>query len=129
MRYFEARKARIEIVPMIDIMLFLLVFFVMLTLRMIPTSGHVTRLPTSATAATIAPPKLLVEVDAQGQWRADANPVSPSQLTALVRSRDPSHLTVTVAGAQDVSLQQLMHVIDAVRSGGASQVSLAAASR
>lgn len=129
MRYFETRKARIEIIPMIDIMLFLLVFFVMLTLRMIPTSGHVTRLPTSATAAAIAPPKLLVEVDVQGQWRADAQPVSPSQLTALVRSRDPSRLAVTVAGAREVSLQQLMNVIDAVRSGGATQVSLAAASR
>ena len=49
-KYFEADKARIEVIPMIDIMLFLLVFFAMLTLRMIPTSGHVSKLPTSATA-------------------------------------------------------------------------------
>jgi biopolymer transport protein ExbD len=28
MRYFEARKARVEIIPMIDVMLFLLVFFI-----------------------------------------------------------------------------------------------------
>ena len=40
MRYFETRKARIEIIPMIDIMLFLLVFFAMLTLRMIPATGQ-----------------------------------------------------------------------------------------
>ncbi|MDA8114755.1 MAG: biopolymer transporter ExbD, partial [Acidithiobacillus sp.] len=46
MRYFEARKGRIEIIPMIDIMLFLLVFFIMITLRMIPASGISTRLPT-----------------------------------------------------------------------------------
>ena len=44
MRYLEAKKARIEIIPMIDIMLFLLVFFVMIALKMIPTSGHVTKL-------------------------------------------------------------------------------------
>jgi len=31
MKYFEARKARIEIIPMIDIMFFLLVFFIMIT--------------------------------------------------------------------------------------------------
>ena len=37
MRYFQTRSARIEIIPMIDIMLFLLVFFAMMTLRMIPT--------------------------------------------------------------------------------------------
>ena len=62
MRYLETRKARIEIIPMIDIMLFLLVFFAMLTLRMIPTSGQVTKLPTSSTATAIPPPKLLVEI-------------------------------------------------------------------
>ena len=45
MRYFETKKARIEIIPMIDIMLFLLVFFAMMTLKMIPTSGHLTKLP------------------------------------------------------------------------------------
>jgi len=30
-RYFEQRKGRVEIIPMIDIMLFLLVFFIMIT--------------------------------------------------------------------------------------------------
>ena len=50
MRYFETRKARIEIIPMIDIMLFLLVFFAMMTLKMIPTSGHLSKLPASAEA-------------------------------------------------------------------------------
>lgn len=30
-RYFEARKGRIKIISMIDIMLFLLVFFIMIT--------------------------------------------------------------------------------------------------
>ena len=66
MRYLETKQARIEIIPMIDIMLFLLVFFAMLTLRMIPTTGHVTKLPTSSTAVTIPPPKLLVEISADG---------------------------------------------------------------
>ena len=71
MRYFETRKARIEIIPMIDIMLFLLVFFAMLTLRMIPTSGQVTKLPTSSTAVTIPPPKLLVEITADGSLQVE----------------------------------------------------------
>ena len=53
MRYFEARKGRIEIIPMIDIMLFLLVFFIMITLRMIPASGISTRLPTSSSAQVL----------------------------------------------------------------------------
>ena len=47
------KRARIEIIPMIDIMLFLLVFFVMLTLKMIPTTGHTTKLPVSSTAESL----------------------------------------------------------------------------
>ncbi len=45
MRYFEHRKARIEIIPMIDVMLFLLVFFIIVTLNMIPDAGVNLQLP------------------------------------------------------------------------------------
>ena len=126
MRYFETRKARIEIIPMIDIMLFLLVFFAMMTLRMIPTSGHLSKLPTSSTATRIPAPRLLVEVRDDGQLTVAGQALSPAQLTALVRSRNPAELAVTIAGGQAVTLQQLMAVIDAVRLGGAAQIGLAA---
>jgi biopolymer transport protein ExbD len=126
MRYFEVRRARIEIIPMIDIMLFLLVFFAMLTLRMIPSSGQVSKLPTSSTAQAMPTPKLVIEVRTGGQFVVDAKPVNASQITELVRSREPSKLVVTIAGSQDVSLQDVMTVIDAVKLGGATQVGLAA---
>ena len=128
MRYFETRKARIEIIPMIDIMLFLLVFFAMMTLRMIPTSGHVSKLPTSSTATKIPPPKLLIEVHDDGVMFVDGRSLSSAEVSALVRSRDASHLSVTIAGGDHVTLQQLMGAIDAVRLGGASQIGLAARS-
>ncbi len=126
MRYFETRKARIEIIPMIDIMLFLLVFFAMLTLRMIPTTGHVSKLPGSTTASALPPPKLLVEIHSGGELFAEGKTVTAAQISDLVRSRDAAKLTVTVAGSEDASLQQVMTVIDAVRSGGATQIGLAA---
>lgn len=125
MRYLETRKARIEIIPMIDIMLFLLVFFAMLTLRMIPTSGHVTKLPTSSTAVTMPPPKLLVEIAADGTLLVENRPLTPAELTALLRQRDSSKTAVTIAGNQTASLQQVMEVIDAIRNGGATEIGLA----
>ena len=126
MRYFETRKARIEIIPMIDIMLFLLVFFAMLTLRMIPTSGQVTRLPTSSTAVTIPPPKLLVEITADGSLQVENRTLTPAQLTGLLLQRGSSKTAVTIAGNQTATLQQVMGVIDAIRAGGASEIRLAA---
>lgn len=126
MRYFEVRKARIEIIPMIDIMLFLLVFFAMLTLRMIPTTGHVSKLPVSSTAAQIPSPKLLITLEAGGGMWVDGRALTIEELIALVKGRDPAKLAVTIAGNDDVPMQQLMAVIDAVRTAGAAQVGLAA---
>jgi biopolymer transport protein ExbD len=125
MRYLETKKSRIEIIPMIDIMLFLLVFFAMLTLRMIPSSGHVTKLPTSSTAATIPPPKLLVEIETDGNLLVENNQMTATQLSDLLRKRDGGKTAVTIAGSESVSMQQLMNVIDAVRNGGASEIALA----
>ena len=125
MRYLETKKARIEIIPMIDIMLFLLVFFAMLTLRMIPTSGHVTKLPTSSTATTVPPPKLLVEISADGSLLVEKQVLTPQQLTSLLLQRGSAKTAVTIAGNDTASLQQVMSVIDAIKAGGASEISLA----
>ena len=125
MRYLETRKARIEIIPMIDIMLFLLVFFAMLTLRMIPSSGHVTKLPTSSTAVAIPHPKLLVEINKDGSLQVENRTINTVQLTELLHQRDSSKTAVTVAGSDNATLQQVMSVIDAIQSGGATDVGLA----
>jgi biopolymer transport protein ExbD len=126
MRYFETRKARIEIIPMIDIMLFLLVFFAMMTLRMIPASGQLSKLPTSSSAASIPAPKLLIEIQQGGTLVADGTPRTLEQLKGLIQSKDTATLSVTIAGAEDTYLQRVMDVIDVVRHSGVTQVGLAA---
>ncbi len=111
---------------MIDIMLFLLVFFVMFTLRMIPSSGHLTKLPTSSTAVTIPPPKLLVEIQTDGNLLVDNRTMTPAQLTAMLLTRDNSKTAITIAGNKTVSLQQVMTTIDAIKAGGGTEIGLAA---
>ncbi|WP_211462375.1 ExbD/TolR family protein [Collimonas silvisoli] len=125
MRYLETKKARIEIIPMIDIMLFLLVFFAMLTLRMIPASGHLTKLPTSSTAVSIPAPKLLVEIQQDGTLLVEGQQLTPAQLTEKLRKQDSSKTAVTIAGNQSASLQQVMAAIDAIKKGGVTELGLA----
>jgi biopolymer transport protein ExbD len=126
MRYFETRKARIEIIPMIDIMLFLLVFFAMLTLRMIPSSGQLSKLPTSSTTSTLPAPKLLIEIQANGQLMAEGSSRTQDEIRALIQRKDASKLAVTIAGGEDTSMQRVMDVIDVVKTSGVTQVGLAA---
>lgn len=125
MKYFEVRKARIEIIPMIDIMFFLLVFFIMITLHMIPSSGVASSLAKSSTATQLELPKLLVSVDAAGNIGVEGNTVTAPQLTAMLEQKGP-HTVVTIAGAKDTSLQHLMAVMDACRAAGVTQIGLAA---
>ena len=61
-----------------------------------------------------------------GTATVEGHAISAESLTALVRSRNPARLAVTIAGADDASLQHLMLVIDAIRTGGATQIGLAA---
>jgi biopolymer transport protein ExbD len=74
----------------------------------------------------MAPPKLLIEIRSGGQMFVDGLVADSARITDLVRSRDPSRLAVTIAGSEDASLQQVMTAIDAVRTGGATQIGLAA---
>lgn len=126
MRYFEIRKARIEIVPMIDIMFFLLIFFVMITLRMIPASGIASQLPHSGTAEQMPHPDVIVTVEPDGRVLMDDRPVALDALTQRLAAGDAAKTAVTVAGAASASVQQLMAVIDACRTAGVTQIDLAA---
>ena len=126
MRYFETRKARIEIIPMIDIMLFLLVFFAMLTLRMIPSSGQLSKLPGSSTASALPAPKLMIEIQGSGLLVAEGSSRTLDEIRSMIEHKDPSKLTVTIAGGEDTSMQRVMDVIDVVKTSGVTQVGLAA---
>lgn len=125
MRYLKERRARIEIIPMIDIMLFLLVFFVMLLLKMIPATGHVTKLPNSTTAEAVPVPKLLVEIADDGTLHVEHALVTPAQLTDRLRALGPK-TAVTIVGDQGVALQKVMGVLDAVKTAGVTQIAIAA---
>ena len=125
-KYFEVKKARIEIIPMIDIMFFLLVFFIMMSLHMIPSTGVASNLAKSSTATPLQQPKVVVSVDAEGHIGVDEHVMTPAQLTDLLKKGNPAQTIVTIAGMKQTSMQQLMDVMDACRAAGVTQIGLAA---
>ncbi|TWB87249.1 outer membrane transport energization protein ExbD [Bradyrhizobium macuxiense] len=127
MRYLEMRKARIEIIPMIDIMLFLLVFFIMITLRMIPATGIASQLPQSSTTQDLPHPKIVVTLFTDGSIETDGQKLSIDELAAkLANEPDREKAAVTIAGAGTATLQNVLAVMDACRKAGIVQVGLAA---
>jgi len=65
---FHTEEARIEIIPMIDIMMFLLVFFIMITLEMITNTGIQQELPGNAIPSELQTvTKLVVGMSPEGR--------------------------------------------------------------
>lgn len=124
MRYLQRRKARIEIVPMIDIMFFLLVFFIMVTLDMIPASGIESRLPAAATAQRLESPQVVVSMDAAGLIQVDRHAITLEQLGALLRERG-NETRVVIAGAEQAALGDLVAVMDVCRAAGVTRIGIA----
>jgi biopolymer transport protein ExbD len=126
-RYFDAQKARVEVIPMIDIMMFLLVFFVIVTLKMIAGTGVAMELPGSTTTQELKTSTITVGVTKSGETVIDGKTVTAGELRDKLRAlKKDKPIDVVLAGDKDASLQTLLGVMDSVRSAGITSVGLAA---
>ncbi|MDE8343550.1 MAG: biopolymer transporter ExbD [Acidocella sp.] len=127
MRYFEQKKARIEIIPMIDVMLFLLVFFIIVTLQMIPDAGVNLQLPVSSQTDPLPHPKFTVNVMPDGTIKVKDQVMTTDQLTAMFQADgDPTKTELTIATDKTSQFQNFMTVIDAARKAGVTDIGIAA---
>jgi biopolymer transport protein ExbD len=125
--YFDAQKPRVEVIPMIDIMMFLLVFFVIVAVKMIAGTGVAMELPGSATTQQLKSATITVGVTKDGETVIDGKRVGPDELKAKLRElKQRKPVDVVLAGDKDASLQTLLGVMDSVRSAGITSVGLAA---
>lgn len=123
------KKARIEIIPMIDVMMFLLVFFVLISLHVIPALGLKTQLPGSTHSASIEPShRVVVTLAADGRMMMDGREVSLAALPAGIASLQQQHVPVAVVinGDRGVDMQRLIDVMDVVKNTGISNIAIAA---
>jgi len=127
MRYFETRRARIEIIPMIDVMLFLLVFFIIVTLQMIPDAGVSLQLPVSTQTDQLPHPKFTVNVLPDGTIQVKGQNVTDSELTAMLEADGDSAKTeLTIATDKTTAFQKFMNVIDDARKAGITDIGISA---
>jgi biopolymer transport protein ExbD len=125
--YFDASRPRVEVIPMIDIMMFLLVFFVVISLKMIAGTGIDMELPGSATTQDLKPSTITVGVAKGGATVVDGKTLTADALKErLIALKKTQLIEVVLAGDKDVSLQTLIAVMDTVRAAGITTVGIAA---
>src|SRR5204863_8356793 len=83
----ELKKARIEIIPMIDTIFFLLVFFMMTSLAMVQMESHKVNLPESSGAMKKPELKIVVSISKEGDLYLAKDLVTEPQLLQGLTSR------------------------------------------
>jgi len=122
-------KARIEIIPMIDVMMFLLAFFVLISINVIPALGVKTHLPSSSQAQDLKAVKnAIVTLAKSGGVQLDGEAVDMAALSARIKAaaRPTDKINVIVNGDAGVEMQRLIDVMDALKQGGLDSISIAA---
>ena len=126
------KKARIEIIPLIDIMFFLLASFMLASLSMIRLQSVKMDLPTATTASKKLQPGILnISIDKAGVISIDKVSMTPIEITYVLSNKFRANTNVPVYISADT---EALHgtvngVLDLVRRAGIQKVSFAIAAR
>ena len=125
------KKSRIEIIPMIDVMMFLLVFFVLISINVIPALGLKVKLPQSSSAQDHRPPvRVILGIPASGSFTIDGESVQDlASVTRTLQQRkqgSANGIAVIVQGDEAAPLQKLVEVMDALKSAGMEAMTISA---
>jgi len=119
------QEARIEIIPLIDIMFFLLAAFMLVSLSMVNLKSVKVNLPTATTATPDAKKDFVnISVDKAGLAFLDQKPVGNNELVQMLTAAQKTNasLRVFISGDQDARHGDVIRVLDLVRATGSEKV-------
>lgn len=119
------RQSRIVIIPLIDIMFFLLASFMMVSLQMDKTHNIQVNLPSSSEARHDFKPDLLnIAIDKSGNAWLERTQITLPQLSLVLsnRFRNNTNLPVFISGDRDTLHGDMASVYEAVRDAGVQKI-------
>jgi biopolymer transport protein ExbD len=122
-----AKRARIEIVPLIDIIFFLLATFVMVSMSMIKNQGISVNLPVAASSsAQDRKDYSAITVTAAGEYYFNKEPATLEQVIERLKAvkAAESDPRVFINGDEKAELGKAIAVLDEVRKLGISKVAI-----
>jgi biopolymer transport protein ExbD len=122
------KRGRLEIIPLIDIMFFLLASFMMVSLQMQKVRTLKASLPTATLATSTAKPDMIkLKVNRDGQVTMDDTVMTISQLSNVLsnRHRANTNVPVYVSGSRDATHGEMVYVLDLVKRAGIDRVAFA----
>jgi biopolymer transport protein ExbD len=120
------KKARIEIIPLIDVMFFLLASFMMVSLSQVHMKGIKVNLPTGASGETQSKRDYIsVSVDMNGNFFFDKEEVSREEMQSRLQKVHQSspEAKVFVRGDRDTVHGNIVQLLDMLRAAGFYKIS------
>ena len=127
LRAFQPKRARIEIIPMIDTIFFLLVFFMIASLAMTTQKGMPVNLP-KASAATERPVvKVVLTLASSGVYYIDKTPIDfrGIRTTLAGRLKDNPSAVVVINCDKSQSWERGIQLADEAKRAGAKFLTIA----
>jgi biopolymer transport protein ExbD len=121
----QPRRSRIVIIPLIDIMFFLLASFMMISLQMSRTENIPVNLPPSTQAQhDFRPDMINIAVDPAGAIWLEKKRMNLPELGIVLsnRFRLDTNVPVYISGDRDTLHGAMVEVLEAVRSAGVQKV-------
>ncbi|HEU5079663.1 MAG TPA: biopolymer transporter ExbD [Opitutaceae bacterium] len=119
------KKARIEIIPLIDVVFFLLATFVLFTLSLNKSGGLSVILPQSSTAEERDPNgAVTISVTQEGTLAWDKEPISLDEFITRLQTykQVEANPRVLINGDENALFAQARYVFDEVRKAGIQKV-------
>lgn len=115
----------INMTPMVDVMLVLLIIFMLVT-QAVDSASVPVKLPKAANAATSAPSAVLVSLDASGTMRVDGRASDRPGLRQFLshRAKRDTALQVVLAADERLAYAKVVQVLDDIRGAGVSRYAL-----
>jgi biopolymer transport protein ExbD len=121
------KHARIEIIPLIDIIFFLLATFVMVSMSMIKNQGISVNLPIAASSGPQERKDYsAISVTAAGEYYFDKDPVTLEQVIERLKALKETEADprVFINGDEKAEFGKAIAVLDEVRKLGISKVAI-----
>lgn len=122
------KKARIEIIPMIDTMFFLLVFFMMASLIMTNQDSLPVSLPHAASTQDKLPQVITLTLTKDGGLFYGKEQISSSADAALrlvQQKKGSEQISVIINADRSVEHGQVVELMDSIHQSGISRISIA----
>ena len=120
---YENRRARIEIIPLIDIVFLLLVFFIYAMLSMTVHRGLRVELPSASTAQVDKRDYVDISINRDNQIFVNGVRVTLDDFTTEIFKAGNRDKPVFISGDQRADLGLAISILDRLRKAGISDVS------